>query len=248
VVSAELYRILGNDAPQGAAASAIQRQWERKGKQVPDKPDYSPVASGGRTVSFFGDLVSPRSVFAIDHSTSMRQKTSLAGSLRGTVVAGEAKKGGPTEQKVTIVKRELVRCLAQLRRHYTFNVLGYNAKIFPWKAGGSLRLHPATSTNIRSATAFARELEVNRGTNIHDTLKAALPIPETETVFLLSDGVPSRGGKPPEIERTVRALNYLRGVRVITYGFAAEKRGSYDEGFMKRLAADNWGWYRRLNR
>ena len=42
-------------------------------------------------------------------------------------------------------------------------------------------------------------------------------------------------------------MNYLAGVRVVAYGFAAEEGGSFDEEFMKRLASANWGWYRRLN-
>ena len=248
IVSADLYRVLGNKAPQGASPEAIRRNWENEGKKLPKNPDYSPGTPSGRTVSFFGDLISPRSVFAIDHSTSMRQEATLAAPGPRTTTKKDARRAGPKEPKVVIVKRELKRCLQTLRRHYEFNILGYNAKIFPWRVGTALKLHAASSSNIRSATKFTTELEVQRGTNIHDTLKYGLPIPEVDTIYLLSDGVPSVGGNQAAIERRVKAMNYLSGIRIITYGFAAERGGSYDEAFMKRLAANNWGWYRRLNR
>ena len=38
-------------------------------------------------------------------------------------------------------------------------------------------------------------------------------------------------------------MNYLLGVRVVTYGFTGS-----DEKLMKDLADRNWGWYRALNK
>lgn len=111
-----------------------------------------------------------------------------------------------------------------------------------------MRLQPASGRNIDSAAAYARGLEVGRGTNIHDAVKTSLPVDELETIYLLSDGEPSVGGDKGQIERMLRAENYLRAVRVVTYGFTPEGSGSFDEEFMRRIARNNWGWYRRLNR
>ena len=41
-------------------------------------------------------------------------------------------------------------------------------------------------------------------------------------------------------------MNYLLGIRIITYGIG-DTSGSYDDALMKRLARENWGWYRRLD-
>ena len=71
----------------------------------------------------------------------------------------------------------------------------------------------------------------------------ALKVKGVETIYLLSDGAPSRGGGPEEIKKRFAALNYLLGVRVVTYGFTGS-----DEKLMKDLAGRNWGWYRALNK
>jgi hypothetical protein len=225
----------------------VRKAWEEMGRKIPDAPDHGAGRSGRATSSFFGDPVSPRAVFAIDISSSMRETA--------TVRAG--RDAGATRPKVDIVKGELGRALDGLRASSRFNIIGYNASLFPWRGGGTttvgapsrtaLRLHAASADALRSAGEFAANLPVAAGTNIHDALAAAIAVPEVETVYLLSDGAPSRGGGPAEIERRVAAMNYLAGVRIVTYGFAAEGKGAYDEVLMKRLAGRNWGWYRKLN-
>ncbi len=250
ITAAELYRVLGKHAPQGSTSALIKQNWKDMGKKVPKTPDHTIRIGNSRTAAFFGDMISPRSVFAIDHSTSMRQEATLRQrTSKRTATDKEIAAASKKEKKVLIVKRELEKCIKRLQHICRFNILGYNAKIHPWRArGGKLNLHAATSSTIESAVEYTRELAVNRGTNIHDTLQAALLIPELDTIYLLSDGCPSVGGGTNEIKKRVAAMNYLRGIRVVTYGFTAEKQGSFDEGFMKQLAADNWGWYHRLNK
>jgi hypothetical protein len=179
----------------------------------------------------------------------MRQLASLRGEVdRGRTEVKGKERRAPKRPKVEIVREELLRALSGLQSHSSFNILGYNATPSAWRAErGGLKLHRAGTETIESARAWTRALEVATGTNIHDTLAAALDVPEVETIYLLSDGVPSRGGGTAEVERRAAAMNYLRGVRIVTYGFTAEGEGAYDEEFMKRLARNNWGWYRRLN-
>jgi len=50
------------------------------------------------------------------------------------------------------------------------------------------------------------------------------------------------GGNPDQIRKRVAAMNYLRGARVVTYGFTGSK-----EDLMRGLASKNWGWFRSLN-
>jgi hypothetical protein len=177
LASSELYRLLGK---KGAGSSAeIQKNWEAMGRKLPAAPEYSPPTSGGGvSVVFFGDSVSPFSVFAID--------TSSGSAARGS-----------RSRKVDIVKEELKRALGGLQSHCRFNIIAYNETYHPWRGGKrSLRLYPATKDSIDSATKFAADLPVAQGTNIHDTLAAALAISEVETIYLLSDGIPSVGGGP----------------------------------------------------
>jgi hypothetical protein len=234
----ELFRLLGAKAAQGGSG-AIKKNWEEMGRKLPDDPSYEMGAGGeggGVTMVFFGDRISPRSVFAIDTSTSMRRNATLRRPAPGD--------SGGSQPKVEIVKGELERAVSGLQPFCKFNILSYNSTYYPWTGG--LQLITATSSRVKSAVSHARGLEVSPGTNIHDTLAAGLTVPDVETIYLLSDGAPSRGGGPPEIRRRVEAMNYLKGIRVVTYGFAG--KGGADEGLMKWLAKNNWGWYRRLNK
>mgnify|MGYP001163557014 CR=1 FL=1 len=151
--------------------------------------------------------------------------------------------------KMEIVRTQLMRAIESLQKHFRFNLVSYDAEDVAWKVDseGTLSLHEADSENLSSAIDFARDLTIGRGTNIYAALDAALRVPEVDTVYLLSDGEPSQGGGVPEIEKNVKLLNYLRGIRIVTYGFTPGEKGKFDEEFMKRLAANNWGWYRRLN-
>jgi hypothetical protein len=179
----------------------------------------------------------------------------------------------PRERKIDIVRKELLRALDRLQRDFRFNIVSFDAAYEIWGArvgrtgrksksrtvspaalrrrarASKLRdLYPASPRNVTSARNFALRLSTGKGTNIYDAIEVALGFRGVDTIYLLSDGSPSRGGTAPEIEKSIRLRNYLQGVRIITYGFASERGEDFDEAFMQRLARDNWGWYRRLNR
>jgi hypothetical protein len=245
--STELHRLLGARKAMGTSA-AVRYSWEQMGRIVPETPDYSLLGSpekSGKTVVFFGDKISPRSVFVIDTSTSMRRKVTLRWSFSSlTTTDGSLK---PKGVKVEVVKRELQRALSSLEPEFEFNVLAYNSTVHPWQGKDGLNLYPADSGNLETAQEFARTLPTNPGTNTHDALRMALSIERVETVYLLSDGSPSVGGGQQKIEDSIAVWNYLLGARIVTYGFASEEGRIFDEGFMRRLAESNRGWYRRLN-
>lgn len=246
VLSIELYRVLGSAAAQ-PISDAIRVKWERMGKKIPKAPDYGDKEQKEFTTSFFGDRISPRSIFCIDTSSSMLEETTLGSGT--TTATGATKKGksDESEPKIEIVKRELARCVEGLLPECSFNIVSYSRDLRIWRAGSRLALQDATRSSIEAAAGFARGLEARTGTNIHDAMARALDVPDVETVYLLSDGVPSVGGDQKAVLRRVAAMNYLQGTRVITYGFQAQGAGAYDEAFMRQLAQQNWGWYRRLN-
>jgi hypothetical protein len=241
----ELYRVLGAKATGGSGR--IRAGWEQLGRKVPAQPDHSLTGDSAVTGIFFGDRLSPRAVLCIDTSSSMEQRTTLKEARGATAVRGRERRPTGTEPKITIVKRELERAVGSLGRSSQFNIVTYSAAASPWRGKAPLKLVPAREDEVSAARDFARGLRTASGTNIHDAMVLGLETAGVETIYLLSDGVPSRGGSPEEILERVAAMNYLLGARVITYGFAAEEQGAYDEAFMQKLAAAHRGWYRRLN-
>jgi hypothetical protein len=227
VIQGELYRVLGSIA-MGDSYS-IKKSWEKSGKKIPKRPNYSVsagAASRGKTV-FFGDRLSTRAVFCID----------VSGSMKGKVKMG---KKGPAASKVDIVKEELAKAVGGLTPENRFNIIAYDGKCSPWRDRG--KLLKGTRATVKAGQAYARGLKIGSGTNIHDAMVAGLGVSGVETIYLLSDGAPSVGGNADQIRKRVGALNYLRGVRVVTYGFAGS-----DAKLMRDLASSHWGWYRALN-
>jgi hypothetical protein len=260
-VKSELFRVLGGEVSQ-AGSQKIRQIWEASGKRPPEMPEYGAGATQ-RTVAFFGDRVVPGSVFCIDASGSMAEAIRLrspAATARTGVRDPDKIDTTPKEPKLAIVKRELSSALKGLHPSWGFNLARYSDGVSFWKPGKRgvrAELANAKEKSVKAAVEFTQELVAEGATNIHDTLVEALSIPEVDTIYLLSDGEPTRGGGMRAIANSVAAMNYLRGVRIITYGFGAEQRfqlrkrrgrvASRHEDFMKRLALLNWGWYRRLN-
>ena len=297
--SGELYRIFGSSA-YPATAVAIQKEWDRLGQKVPEQTEDELVDQEGRhqhtSMGFFGDKISPRSVFVIDRSSSMRRPlkveqipaapvTSVAstkdqgksGKTSGKRAPGtderrdETEDGISPEIKIDIVRKELLRALDRLEKSFRFNIVSFDAgtricmrsahgipatprtvnPASPARRSRQIQVHdlyPANAKNVASARDFTIRMTTGRGTNVYEAIRVALGFPGVDTIYLLSDGRPTRGGNVPEIEKHVQLRNYLKGVRVITYGFASEREGEFDEAFMQRLAGNNCGGYRRLSR
>lgn len=241
-VRAELYRVLGR-AASGSTSLVIRRRWEQLGKKIPDSPDQGTDTSAGTTgvASFFGDPVSPRSVFVIDRSSSMNQKSVMK-------PRPGAEPSAPLS-RIEIVKKELQAVLSKLITGFSFNIIAYDAGLQVWrKEGDIIRLHPVTDKSLKDAESFAGGLASGSGTNIHDSTQAALGVKGVYCVYLLSDGTPSVGPGSTNIVRRLRHLNYLKGVRIVTYGFRAAPNGAgADETFMQKIASEHAGWYRPLN-
>ena len=252
LVRGELYRLFGGRAAYAPAAT-LRKDWEKGGRELPAEPDYSvdgQASGSARTIAFFGDRISPRSVFCIDSSGSMEELATLRGSLasrRRTVAPGEVETA-ERHPKIQIVKDELQRALGGLQPAWKFNVLSYNTTVDLWRGKAkSPALVTARRGTVDDAKDWASRLAAKGKTNIHDTLVMALGMKGVETIYLLSDGSPSIGGGPDRIRAQVAVRNYLLGARIITYGFTLEGKGEFNEPLMKKLASENWGWYRRLN-
>ena len=79
-------------------------------------------------------------------------------------------------------------------------------------------------------------------TNINDAIELALADEEVEAIYLLSDGLPTRGRLvvPEEILSNVQLLNRIRGVKIHCIGFG------FDSHVLQVLARDSGGDYRMV--
>ena len=85
-------------------------------------------------------------------------------------------------------------------------------------------------------------------TATYDALEAAFRL-DPEAVYLLSDGAPNSGRipMPAAIINAVGAMNPHRRISIYCFGIAPGPPDSPMELFMKTLAQQNFGRYRRLD-
>ena len=139
-------------------------------------------------------------------------------------------------RKIEILKKELGRVVAELPRDTHINIVTFSGVFKAWQD----TLQSLAGGGREKALAFVRDIKTAHGTNVFDTLEFALKDKRVDTVFLLTDGLPTRGRfiDAPSILREVRALNRLRGVVIHCVAFGEESQ------FLKDLAKENGGTYR----
>jgi hypothetical protein len=222
-------------------------------------------AAGGLTrLTLFGAEVSGKNiVFIIDVSGSMMAtdpvKLPEKSSSGGTVVKGseEEKKRLEEERKaqaeriesrrrITRAKQELSKVIGALPDDVRFNIISYSSDVSPWKT----KSVAAGAGSRKEAREFIDRLKAEGITVTDMALDSAFEDIDIDTVYLITDGAPthvgSQGpGRPPDADEIIaaiharmKAVNFLRGVRIFTLGFPEA-----DEEFLKQLAADHSGQY-----
>ena len=208
----------------GMETAAWQRWWD----DSKDKFEYptrsvqvayrsTPSSSG----SYYGlPIFAEKMVFVLDTSLSMN---------------------GP---RIVAAKRELVQAINNLPDHAQFSIVIFNSGATCWKK----ELVPATDHWKELATAYVNSQGTALNTASYDALEAAFNF-DTEAIFFLSDGAP-HGGKipaPVDIVRAITAANKTRRVSLYTIGIGAGFPGSPLDAFMRALAEQNLGLYRRVD-
>jgi len=176
-----------------------------------------------KDVSYYGiEIFSKRLCFIIDCSSSMRQKV-------------EDPKTGRTTTRIELAKRELIKTLKKLRPGTMVNIISFSATYRPM----AQHLISLTPAGRRRAIRYVERLGTGVGTNIFDSLAAALKDKRVDTIFLLSDGQPTRGRytDPDRILEEIRKLNLVRNATINTIAIAIEL------DLMKKLAEQNGGTY-----
>jgi hypothetical protein len=175
---------------------------------------------------------SKRVVFCLDISGSMDWP-----------LAGQDKEGPPRLEKA---KQELLQALNGLPEDAQFTIVVYSSDVRPWKKS----LEPATAKNKASARKFVEDLKAEGGTNIFDALTTAMEIaapparnrePGADTIFFLTDGVPTVGKivDPFQILDEITRRNRILGVTIHTVGVSKDQNA----GFLLNLAKRNGGRY-----
>jgi len=149
--------------------------------------------------------------------------------------------------RIEVAARELTKVIEMLDEKTLFNVSTFAGHVNPWQRKGEV---PATDANKADALEWVEKNLLPRGaTNTYGALMSALEDnPEVDTVYFLSDGIPSTGKfeVPEEILMELRRANRFRKVVFNTIALAIgkasiEKAQKYEDpeemaAFMKDIA------------
>jgi len=170
-------------------------------------------------------------VFVLDRSGSMKKPAGTASiekkkeKDKGPVTGskkGAGKGGGDPDTikgdtRMEVAKNQLDHCLDELAKEVSFAVVFYNNDIKVWHAPPELM--PSSAANKNDAKAWYRGLKADGPTNLFGALRKALAYSDVigedkkkartgaDTIFLLTDGSPTRGGELLTDEENERELD-----------------------------------------
>jgi hypothetical protein len=237
----EVLRSLTGVTSPGSDPKAWEAWWKLNGKTFVLPPEKA-MRAGYQTgaAHFFSIPVNSDSVlFILDISGSMRSPLILRDSP------------GSEETKLERAHVELTRTLGDLHPEIHFNIFLFNDEIKRF----SKEFKTASKLNVTSAELFFKDSIAKGGTNLFDTLNAALSLENVgtvdsfgeevacDTIFLLSDGVPSTGQviDPEEIIDIISRANRSKRIRIHTIYVGTEH-----SPFMEEFAHRNFGRYAHI--
>ncbi|MDH3592472.1 MAG: HEAT repeat domain-containing protein [Planctomycetota bacterium] len=167
-------------------------------------------------------------------------------------VSGSMKWPDYEPHRIDVAKQELVKAIRALDEKTLFNLASFAGHLNMWQKKGEV---PANPANKKAALGWIEDALLPRGaTNTYSALMDGLAMnPLVDTVYFLSDGIPSTGRKeiPEEILQDLAYANRFRRVIFNTIAIAmgkpsiekAEKYEDPDEMymFMKMIADANAG-------
>ncbi|MCZ6691330.1 MAG: HEAT repeat domain-containing protein [Planctomycetota bacterium] len=172
-------------------------------------------------------VVSRRIAFILDRSGSMRDPLEKGG--RGT--------------KFEFARKELSRVIDELPEKALFNIYFYSDEVSSWKK----RATPAHRQSRLEARSFLDRQRAKGYTNLYGALVAGLDDLEVDTIYLLSDGGPSRGDVifTERILHRVGRRNRIR--RVVIHTIDTGSSRWHQAYLLKELAKGSGGRYFRLH-
>ena len=138
----------------------------------------------------------------------------------------------------------MMQAINALPADAAFSIVAFSSRVGIWQR----KLMPATPAGKQKAAKFVYGLRAGGDTAAYDALEAAFGF-DAEAVYFLSDGDPNAGkiSKPDAIVATMVQANHMRRISVYTIGIAPGQPGSLLDNFMRSLAEENLGVYRRID-
>ena len=249
----------------GLAAVDWKKWWAQSEAafEFPKQEEEGITSVKKRGLEYFGIEVSSKRLGLIaDISSSMRRMVAVKaesldeeeeeetvggdGRTRVAPVKKKKKKQGGVvvkngkARKIDILKKELTRLLKKLPADTALNIITFDATYRSWQKV----LQPLRGRGRAKALAYVARIATGSGTNVFDTLEFALKDKRVDTIYLLTDGLPTRGRitAPAAILEEIDVLNRARGVTIHTIAFGAESN------LLMQLAERNGGQYRFVDR
>jgi len=217
---------ISGGAEHGTDAKAWSQWWDEKKAEFeyPTDEEIRLQRAIGRAhggPQYYGiPIYAQRLVFVVDTSKSM-----IGGRLNA-------------------VKREMEKAIHSLPADTEFTVIEFDTRVSAWKK----ELVAASDEMKEEAVEYVQRLRPVGTTNTHEALMTALNF-EVEAVYFLSDGEPSIGKivQPAAILRAITVRNQLRHLSIYTIGVMPGPPGSILDAFLRKLAENNFGVYRRVD-
>jgi hypothetical protein len=145
--------------------------------------------------------------------------------------------------RLEAARRELNATIDKLPDATSLNIVAFSDRTVVWRK----TLAPATPQTKQAAERFVYLLRAGGRTAAYDALDAAFRF-DTEAIYFLSDGAPNAGTipRPDAILTAVTQANRARRISIYTIGIAPGEPGGPLDSFMKTLAEEDFGVYRRV--
>lgn len=232
-------------ADMGMTQQAWKGWWEtRKDEfELPKDRDSTKrkADDDGTVANFFRlPIYTDRMIFILDLSGSMKNPPE-----REVDKEDDDKDDSAAKRKIDLAVKEMESTITSLPRAAKFNVLVHRYYTqFPPRVEVHTafkgRLEPASDGAKKHALAFVKKQRVLGWGAFFDAFAAAFEDPEVDTIFFLSDGVPTRGTHvyKQEIIDAVMEMNRYR--RIVIHTVTTGKNRA-DAEFMQKLAAATGG-------
>ena len=200
--------------------------WWRKNKvgfalPHPESVKGGGSTSGGNTVSYYDiPLVSSRIAFLVDHSGSMGAKVATDRKLN----------------RLDVAKQQLTSVISALPKTHKVNLIPFESDVTRiWRD-----IRKLSSGNRRELLEYVGKIKLAGGTNTYGALMLAMEDPDVDTIYLLTDGVPSSGEltNADDILDAVQRENRVRQVVIHSISIGLNST------LLKDLAAMTGGEYK----
>lgn len=233
---------------EGETRADIERRLQQlSGLSLDDKPDWSawwaekkekfefPPAVPVKQEGLFANAVPPRKA-----DTPSYYGLPLYGSRIVFVIDYSGSMAGA---KMDAAKRELQNAIAVLPATVRFNIVAFHTEVIPWKRD----LQPVSAEIKQEASIWVASGAPTAMTNSYGALETAMG-QDCDAIYFLTDGSPTVGKvkDPVQIISLISRQNRVRRATINALGIGVGPEGNVFDRFLKELATNNFGIYRRL--